>query len=83
MRVIPVGVARGVLRDRVCRLRRAGRQLQKTMCQGNRVEYRAAEGEGPVPERAWSADRVSQVARVPWNPVRIRPDRWVSLNIPV
>ena len=36
-----------------------------------------------VPERAWSADRVSQVARVPWNPVRIRPDRWVSLNIPV
>ena len=50
---------------------------------GNRVEYRAAEGEGPVPERAWSADRVSQVARVPWNPVRIRPDRWVSLNIPV
>ena len=53
------------------------------MCQGNRVEYRAAEGEGPVPERAWSADRVSQVARVPWNPVRIRPDRWVSLNIPV
>ncbi len=56
---------------------------QKTMCQGNRVEYRAAEGEGPVPERAWSADRVSQVARVPWNPVRIRPDRWVSLNIPV
>lgn len=53
------------------------------MCQGNRVEYRAAEGEGPVPERAWSADRVSQVARVPWNPVRIRPDRRVSLNIPV
>ena len=26
-----------MLRDRVRRLRRAGRQLQKTMCQGNRL----------------------------------------------
>ena len=46
-----------MLRDRVRRLRRAGRQLQKTMCQGNRVEYRAAEGEGPVPERAWKGEK--------------------------
>ena len=55
----------------------------KTACQGNRLEGLAVEGASPVPERAWFADRVSQVARVPWNPVRIRPDRWVSLNIPV
>ena len=37
-----------MLRDRVRRLRRAGRQLQKTMCQGNRVEYRAAVLAGPA-----------------------------------
>ena len=39
------------------------------VCEGNRVEYRAVEGEGPVPVGACPADRDSRVARVPWNPV--------------
>ncbi len=55
----------------------------KTACQGNRLEGLAVEGASPVPGREPSSDRVSQVARVPWNPARISPDRWVSLNIPV
>ena len=63
------GLRRAVLWDRVSPVP-TGRPAvaENGMCQGNRVEYRAAEGEGPVPERAWSADRVSQVARASWNP---------------
>ena len=41
----------------------------KTACEANRIECRAAEGDGPVAERASSPDRVSQVARDSWNPV--------------
>lgn len=41
----------------------------KTVCEANRVGYRAVEGDGPVAERAWSGDRVSRVARASWNPV--------------
>ena len=40
--------------ERPCRCRRAGRQLEKTVCEANRVGYRAVEGDGPVAERAWS-----------------------------
>ena len=43
-----------VLWEAACRGRRPGRQLDKTVCEANRVEYRAAEGEGPVAVCAWS-----------------------------
>ena len=39
--------------------------------------------DGPVAVGTWSSDGFSQVARAPWNPVRIRADRCISLNIPV
>ncbi len=83
-RVIPVGGWRAGCRG----IAFAGSDGPAVSCikpcaRGTGVEYRAAEGEGPVPERAWSGDRVSQVARAPWNPVRICPDRGISLNIPV
>ena len=55
--------------ERPCRCRRAGRQLEKTVCEANRVGYRAVEGDGPVAERAWSGGVVSRVARASWNPV--------------
>lgn len=41
----------------------------KTVCEANRVGYRAVEGDGPVAERAWSGGVVSRVARASWNPV--------------
>ena len=52
----------------------------KSMCEGNRIEFRAGEGDGPVPVGAWTVQNVSQVVRDSRNPVRIRPDRGVSLN---
>ena len=55
----------------------------KTAFEANGIEFPAAEGDGPVAERASSPGRVSQVARAPWNPVRICPDRRVSLSISV
>lgn len=67
-RVIGAGrCARGVVGECV----RASGGLggsDKTVCEANRIGCRAAEGDGPVAVRAWSAGRFSQVARASWNP---------------
>ncbi|OZG55661.1 hypothetical protein BMYO_2169 [Bifidobacterium myosotis] len=69
MRVIPVGGCVWGVVGIVCAGSDGPAGGDKGVCEGNRVEYRAVEGEGPVPVGACPADHVSRVARVPWNPV--------------
>lgn len=70
-------------RGKVCPVADEAGNSKKTMCETNRIENLAEEGDGPVVERALSVDRFSQVVRDSRNPVRIRPDRWISLNISI
>lgn len=53
----------------VCRRADDLRSSDKTVCEMNRIECLAGEGDGPVVGNAWSTDYYSRVARDSWNPV--------------
>ena len=77
-RVIPVGVARGVLRSRAP-APTAGWQLQKTMS-GELAEIPHAEGEAPYLNAHGLADRVPGSTGSRGTSCEPAPDRWVSLK---
>lgn len=53
----------------VCRRADDLRSSDKTVCEMNRIECLAGEGDGPVVGNTWSTDYYSRVARDSWNPV--------------
>ena len=57
------------------------RRSHKAAFERNRIGCLAVEGDGPVRVGALPALIASRVVRDSWNPVRIRPDRGVSLNM--
>lgn len=50
-----------------CLVADAAGSSDKTVCEMNRIECLAGEGDGPVVGNAWSTDRYSRVARDSWN----------------